>query len=106
LGGYAGLPSYAASKHGVVGLTKSAALEYAAQGIRVNAICPGVIHTPMIDRITGKDKSVEKQYAAMEPIGRMGNPEEVAETVVWLCSDAASFITGIAMPVDGGYTAG
>ena len=106
LGGYAGLPSYAASKHGVVGLTKSAALEYAGQGIRVNAICPGVIHTPMIDRITGKDKSVENQYAAMEPIGRMGRPEEVAETVVWLCSDAASFITGIAMPVDGGYSAG
>jgi NAD(P)-dependent dehydrogenase (short-subunit alcohol dehydrogenase family) len=106
LGGYAGLPSYAASKHGVVGLTKSAALEYASQGIRVNAICPGVIHTDMIDRITGKDKSVEKQYAAMEPIGRMGKPEEVAEAVVWLCTDAASFITGIAMPVDGGYIAG
>ena len=106
LGGYAGLPSYAASKHGVVGLTKSAALDYASQGIRVNAICPGVIHTDMIDRITGKDKSVEKQYAAMEPIGRMGKPEEVAEAVVWLCTDAASFITGIAMPVDGGYIAG
>ena len=106
LAGYAGLPSYCASKHGLVGLTKSAALEYAGQGIRVNAICPGVIHTPMIDRITGKDKVIEMKYASMEPVGRMGNPEEVAEAVVWLCSDAASFVTGIAMPVDGGYSAG
>jgi NAD(P)-dependent dehydrogenase (short-subunit alcohol dehydrogenase family) len=106
LNGFAGLPAYVATKHGVVGLTKSAALEYAKQGIRVNAVCPGVIHTAMIDRITGKDKEVEKQYTAMEPIGRMGNPEEVAEAVVWLCSDAASFVTGIAMPVDGGFTTG
>ena len=106
LGGYAGLPSYAASKHGVVGLTKSASLEYAAHGIRVNAVCPGVIHTPMVDRLTGKDKAIEKKYESMEPIGRMGTPEEVAEAVVWLCSDAASFVTGIAMPVDGGYAAG
>ena len=106
LSGFAGLSAYVATKHGVVGLTKSAALEYAKQGIRVNAVCPGVIHTAMIDRITGRDKEVEKQYIAMEPIGRMGNPEEVAEAVVWLCSDAASFVTGIAMPVDGGFTSG
>lgn len=106
LNGFAGLPAYVATKHGVIGLTKSAALEYAKQGIRVNAVCPGVIHTPMIDRLTGKDKEVEKQYVAMEPLGRMGNPEEVAEAVVWLCSDAASFVTGIAMPVDGGFTTG
>jgi len=104
LNGFAGLPAYVATKHGVVGLTKSAALEYAKQGIRVNAVCPGVIHTAMIDRITGKEKEAEKQFTAMEPIGRMGNPEEVAEAVVWLCSDAASFVTGIAMPVDGGFT--
>ncbi len=104
LNGFAGLPAYSATKHGVVGLTKAAALEYAKKGIRVNAVCPGVIHTSMIDRVTGKDKEVEKQYIAMEPIGRMGNPEEVAEAVAWLCSDAASFVTGIAMPVDGGYT--
>jgi NAD(P)-dependent dehydrogenase (short-subunit alcohol dehydrogenase family) len=102
--GFPGLPAYVATKHGVVGLTKTAALEYAKQGIRVNAVCPGVIHTTMIDRLTGKDKEVEKQFINMEPIGRMGNPEEVAEAVVWLCSDAASFITGIAMPVDGGFT--
>lgn len=106
LNGFAGLPAYTASKHGIVGLTRSAALEYAKQGIRINAVCPGVIHTPMIDRITGKDKEVEKIYIGLEPIGRMGNPEEVAEAVVWLCSNAASFVTGIAMPVDGGFTAG
>lgn len=106
LSGFPGLSPYVASKHGIVGLTKSAALEYAKLGIRVNAVCPGVIQTSMIDRVTGNDKEVEKQYTAMEPIGRMGNPEEVAEAVVWLCSDAASFVTGVAMPVDGGFAAG
>lgn len=106
LSGFTGLPAYTASKHGIIGLTKTAALEYAKQGIRVNAVCPGVIHTAMVDRVTGRDKEVEKKYIAMEPIGRMGLPEEVAETVVWLCSDAASFITGHAMAVDGGFTAG
>ena len=103
--GFPGLPAYVVSKHGVVGLTKTASLEYAKKGIRVNAVCPGVIKTPMIDRMTGKDKAVEKQYENMEPIGRMGQPEEVAEAVVWLCSDAASFITGQALAVDGGWTA-
>lgn len=103
--GFSGLPAYVASKHGVVGLTKTAALEYAKQGIRINAVCPGVIQTPMIDRLTGKDKVVEKQYEEMEPIGRMGRPEEVAETVIWLCSDASSFVTGSAIPVDGGWIA-
>ncbi len=106
LNGFPGLPAYVATKHGVVGLTKTAALEYAKLGIRVNAVCPGVIHTSMIDRLTGKEKEVEKQFTAMEPVGRMGTPEEVAEAVVWLCSDAASFVTGIAMPVDGGFIVG
>lgn len=106
LNGFAGLPAYVATKHGIVGLTKTAALEYAKENIRVNAVCPGVIHTSMIDRMTGNDKEVEKQFTAMEPIGRMGTPEEVAEAVIWLCSDAASFITGVAMPVDGGFTTG
>ena len=106
LSGFAGLPAYVASKHGVIGLTKTAALEYARLGIRVNAVCPGVIHTAMIDRVTGRDKEVEKKYIAMEPIGRMGLPNEVAEAVVWLCSDAASFVTGHALAVDGGFTAG
>lgn len=104
--GFPGLPAYVATKHGVIGLTKTAALENAKQNIRVNAVCPGVIKTPMIDRITGKNKVVEKQYADMEPMGRMGQPEEVAEAVMWLCSDAASFVTGHAMPVDGGWIAG
>ncbi|SEL40820.1 NAD(P)-dependent dehydrogenase, short-chain alcohol dehydrogenase family [Chitinophaga rupis] len=101
--GFTALPAYVASKHGVIGLTKTAALEYAKSGIRVNAVCPGVIRTPMIDRFTGKDKHVEQQFRDMEPIGRLGEPEEVAEAVVWLCSDAASFITGTALPVDGGW---
>ncbi|QHT71312.1 SDR family oxidoreductase [Rhodocytophaga rosea] len=104
--GFPGLPAYVASKHAVVGLTKTAALENAKSGIRVNAVCPGVIRTPMIDRVTGKAKEVEKQYESMEPVGRMGEPSEVAEAVVWLCSDAASFVTGHAMPVDGGWIAG
>jgi NAD(P)-dependent dehydrogenase (short-subunit alcohol dehydrogenase family) len=103
--GFATLPAYVASKHGVVGLTKTAALEYAANGIRVNAICPGVIHTEMIDRITHKDAAVEQQYVSLEPIGRMGTPEEIAAAVVWLCSPAASFVTGHAMAVDGGFVA-
>jgi NAD(P)-dependent dehydrogenase (short-subunit alcohol dehydrogenase family) len=103
--GFANLPAYVASKHGVVGLTKSAALEYAKNGIRVNAICPGVIHTDMVDRVTGKDPAVEKRFVDLEPIGRMGTPDEIAEAAVWLCSDAASFVTGHALAVDGGFVA-
>ena len=106
LSGFSGLPAYTASKHGIIGLTKTAALENAKMGIRVNAVCPGVIHTAMVDRVTGKDKEVEKSYVAMEPVGRMGTAEEVAEAVIWLCSDASSFVTGHAMAVDGGFTAG
>lgn len=105
LAGFEGLPAYVASKHAVVGLTKTAALEYGKQGIRVNAVCPGVIKTPMIDRFTGNDKAVEKQFVDMEPIGRLGEPEEVASAVVWLCSETASFVTGAALPVDGGWMA-
>lgn len=103
--GFQNIPAYVASKHGVIGLTKNAALEYSRLGIRVNVVCPGVIKTPMIDRFTGKSKEVERQFESMEPVGRMGRPEEVAETVIWLCSDASSFITGDAIPVDGGWTA-
>ncbi|MFI0431098.1 SDR family oxidoreductase [Mariniflexile sp. HMF6888] len=101
--GFSGLPAYVASKHGIIGLTKTAALEYAKLGIRVNAVCPGAIKTPMIDRITGNKKEAEEQFAAMEPIGRLGQPEEVANAVLWMCSDEASFVTGHAMVVDGGW---
>jgi NAD(P)-dependent dehydrogenase (short-subunit alcohol dehydrogenase family) len=103
--GFSGLPAYVASKHAIVGLTKTTALEFAKSGLRVNAVCPGVIKTPMIDRFTGKKKEAEQQFIAAEPIGRMGEPEEVADTVIFLCSEKSSFITGHAMAVDGGWIA-
>lgn len=103
--GFEGISAYVASKHGLVGLTRTAALEYARSGIRVNAVCPGVIRTPMIERATGGSAEAEAGFAALEPMGRMGTPEEVAEAVVWLCSEAASFVTGHAMAVDGGLVA-
>jgi NAD(P)-dependent dehydrogenase (short-subunit alcohol dehydrogenase family) len=103
--GFRGLPAYVASKHGVVGLTKTAALEYAKSGIRVNAVCPGVIHTPMVERLFREQPQWGEAVQALEPVARMGKPEEVAEAVVWLCSDAASFVTGLAMAVDGGMVA-
>jgi NAD(P)-dependent dehydrogenase (short-subunit alcohol dehydrogenase family) len=100
------MPAYVASKHGVTGLTKTAALEYAKSGIRVNAVCPGIIHTPMVERIfLSRHPDVEVRLAAYTPIGRLGKPEEVAEAVLWLCSDAASFVTGHTMTVDGGVYA-
>jgi NAD(P)-dependent dehydrogenase (short-subunit alcohol dehydrogenase family) len=102
--GFADVPAYVASKHGVVGLTKNVALDYAKQNIRVNAVCPGIIHTPMIDRYTGNDPKVMQQMVAGKPMERIGQPEEIAETVVFLCSAAASFITGQAIAVDGGWT--
>ena len=103
--GFAGLPAYCASKGGIIQLTKAAALEYAARGIRVNAICPGVIQTAMVDRIIGEDTEKEKSLIAMEPVGRMGRPEEIARTAVWLCSDDASFVTGHPLVADGGFVA-
>ncbi|WP_287525641.1 SDR family oxidoreductase [Okeania sp. SIO2C2] len=107
--GLVGVPNgsiYCASKHGVIGLTKAVALEQAEAGIRINSVCPGVIQTDMNDRIFGKDDDSEGkvQMAAAHPIGRLGKPEEVANAVVWLCSDAASFITGHSLTIDGGYT--
>ena len=104
--GLAGRSAYVASKHGVVGITRTAALEYAQQGIRVNCVCPGYIRTPMVEYVLQHaGGQMEAQMVAREPIGRLGTPEEIAETVVWLCSDAASFVTGHTMTVDGGYTA-
>jgi NAD(P)-dependent dehydrogenase (short-subunit alcohol dehydrogenase family) len=103
--GFSGLPAYVASKHGVIGLTKTAALECAKLGIRVNAVCPGVIQTPMIDRLTGKKKESIEQFTALEPMARFGLAEEIANAVIWLCSEEASFVTGVAMPVDGGFVA-
>lgn len=103
--GFPGIPAYVASKHGVIGLTKTAALEYAKLNIRVNAICPGVIQTPMIDRFVHGEAQIRKQLADGEPIGRVGNPNEIAQAALWLCSDCASFVTGHPMVVDGGWVA-
>ncbi|MBI3329353.1 MAG: SDR family oxidoreductase [Nitrospinae bacterium] len=107
--GSRGMPAYTASKHGVVGLTKTAALEYAKSGIRVNAVCPGPTQTPLVDRILSQQPQIANQIVeaikAREPMGRMGQPEEIADAVVWLCSEAASFVTGIALAVDGGFVA-
>lgn len=103
--GFAALPAYVASKHGVVGLTKSAALEFVRSGIRVNAICPGTTRTPMIEAYIGGDPNVEKMMTMASPLGRMAHPDEMAEAAVWLCSDAASFVTGVALPVDAGAVA-
>ena len=99
------MPAYVASKHGVVGLTKTAALEYAKSGVRVNAVCPGVIDTSMVGRLKERRPRMFEKIVRGEPIGRIGRPEEIAETAVWLCSDAASFVTGHAMSVDGGIVA-
>ena len=101
-----GQSSYCASKFGVVAASKVAALEYADKGIRVNALCPGIIDTPMIARYTGDTEAGRARIIAQEPVGRMGRPEEIAGTVLWLCSDAGGFVTGHAMVVDGGQTAG
>lgn len=103
--GFQGIPAYTASKHGVIGLTQTAALEYARQNIRVNAVCPGVIKTAMIDRFLGTDPAKAAAMAEAEPMGRFGRPEEIADAVTWLCSDKASFVTGLSMEVDGGWTA-
>jgi NAD(P)-dependent dehydrogenase (short-subunit alcohol dehydrogenase family) len=107
--GFPGLSPYVASKHGVNGLTKNAALEYAKQGIRVNSVCPGGIDTRMLDSLadqaTGGTQTSRQMMDGLHPMGRIGTPEEVARLIVWLSSDKASFITGVHMPIDGGFVA-
>jgi len=108
LGGLVGLPgraAYHASKHGVIGLTRSAALEYAPRGIRINAICPGTIETPMVTEMIAKGELSVPEAVANQPIGRLGRADEIAAAVLWLSSPAASLVVGVALPVDGGYTA-
>lgn len=103
--GTSGGSAYAASKHGVIGMTRSAALDLARQNIRVNAVCPGAVDTPMIQRAFEDNPSARKQVEEMQPIGRMARPEEVAAAVMWLCDDEAAVVTGIALPIDGAWTA-
>lgn len=98
-------PVYSAAKHGVLGLTKSAAVQYASQGVRINAVCPGWIRTPPVEEMLRNDPQSEGAMLQHQPIGRLGRAEEVAQAVLWLCSDAASFVTGAALDVDGGYLA-
>jgi NAD(P)-dependent dehydrogenase (short-subunit alcohol dehydrogenase family) len=108
IGGLIGIPGraiYHATKHGVIGMTKSAALEYAAKGIRINAICPGAIETPMVADMIAREPETMKDILKEQPIGRLGKPEEIASTVLWLCSPGAGFVIGHALAVDGGYTA-
>jgi NAD(P)-dependent dehydrogenase (short-subunit alcohol dehydrogenase family) len=107
LGGLRGLPgraAYHASKHGVIGLTKSAALEYAPRGIRINAVCPGTINTPMVAKMLENEADAMADIMKNQPIARLGEAEEIAAAVLWLCSPGASFVLGVSMPVDGGYT--
>ena len=100
-----GMPAYTASKHGVIGLTKTAALEYARNNIRINAVCPGVIDTPMVGGMVGSHPRLKDILVSTEPVARLGQPQEIAEAATWLLSDYASFVTGCAMPVDGAMTA-
>ena len=100
---FPGQAAYVAAKHGVIGLTKVAALDYGARGIRVNAVCPGTARTPMVDAAVAGDPALEEYLVGLHPIGRIGTPDEIARAAVWLCTDQASFVLGHALAVDGGY---
>ncbi len=102
--GFPTMANYVAAKHGVIGLTKTAALEYATSGVRINAVCPGTARSKMVNEWIGGDPAQEAEVAALHPIGRIAEPEEIANGVMWLCSDAASFMIGHAMVIDGGFT--
>jgi NAD(P)-dependent dehydrogenase (short-subunit alcohol dehydrogenase family) len=103
--GFPGMAAYVAAKHGVIGLTRTAALEWGHRGVRINAICPGTARSGMVDAWLGGDAAREAEVAALHPIGRIADAREIAEAVIWLCSPQASFVLGAAIPVDGGYTA-
>jgi NAD(P)-dependent dehydrogenase (short-subunit alcohol dehydrogenase family) len=102
--GFPGQANYVAAKHGVIGLTRSAALEYITRGVRINAICPGTARSRMVDEWMDGSAEAEAEVAALHPIGRIAEPEEIARAALWLASDASSFVVGVALPVDGGYT--
>lgn len=104
--GFQGQAAYTAAKHGIVGLTKAAALDYADRNLRINTLCPGIVDTPMMNRVTGETDEGVAGVIAMEPMGRMGTAQEIADAVAWLCSDGASFVTGHALSVDGGMASG
>ena len=103
--GVSGMPAYVAAKHGVAGLTRAAAIEYGRHNIRINAVCPGPIRTPMMARLLGERPEAEARFARSGPLKRLGEAEEIGEAVAWLCSDHASYVTGLPMPVDGGFMA-
>jgi NAD(P)-dependent dehydrogenase (short-subunit alcohol dehydrogenase family) len=99
------IPAYTSSKHAIIGLTKTAALQYARQNIRANAVCPGVTRSAMVDKVMEAGEAVRQHLMNFAPLGRIGEPEDIANAVIWLCSSKASFVTGVALPVDGGFTA-
>jgi NAD(P)-dependent dehydrogenase (short-subunit alcohol dehydrogenase family) len=106
LTGIAGYSGYSASKYAEIGLTKSAALDYGHRGVRVNALCPGLVNTPLIAAMVDENPALHEKLIASHPLGRIAEPEEISDAILWLSSERSSYVTGVALPVDGGYTAG